>query len=450
MHARVRTFPPLLALALACATPVPPPELPGLVTSPVEIGDAEVRITNQAVVLLDGSGTMHDRGSFSLGSQLARSFVAGLPSPDAPTRSGAPTDYLASFTGFRSTSFLPGVPAAAPYDPATLRADADGFASRTETFTPIPYVLRLSHDAVGAGELRKAVVIFSDGLGDNGSGPNEALQQEAIDVAKALVQESAGEVCLWAVHVGQDLPTDEVSGEKLMRDLGALTACGGFRKGEELAPAAGGGDGAGVLQLVRDVMLGPGDVAPSVPTGPGITFSLNFLFNQYSLCYVRSASDAAEAYAESLAANRQREERPGPCPDALGPRQLRAFLPKITDALRRNPDEPIFITGRTDPIDTAGYNQCLSELRAWEVRSYIAEQLAADPDAQELFLRRSRAVGLGEADPLRQPDGQDDPLRRAEMRRSEILTKQLPGDFPAGVQPLTSPPTGLAECRARR
>lgn len=457
MHAWNRiTVLPLLAFAITCATPADPPKLPALVSSPVQLGAGEIRITHQVIVLLDGSGTMHDRGSFPLASQLARSFVAGLPAASAPTKLGSPADYLASFTGFRSTAFLPGPPAATPFDAASLQAGADGFSSRTDTFTPIPYSLRLAQEALQAGGLRKAIVLVSDGIGDNGTGPSEAMQQEALDLAKAMVEESDGQLCLWAVHVGQDAPGDPVSGEKLMRDLGALTPCGGFRKGEAIAGTAGG---EGVLQLVRDVMLGGADrgAGPDIGTCEGLTFSLNFLFNQYSLCHVRALGDEAEGYATSLAANRTRQERPGACESAFGPRQVRAILPKVVEALRECPNDPIYITGRTDTVDTQGYNQCLSELRAWELRSYIAKQLEgeAEPGIRELFLKRSKVMGLGESTfqkPVRPECGEpDDAVARGQMRRTEILTgRLLRGEIPAGVQPITSPPAGLAECRARR
>ena len=454
MHAwkRIATL-LLLAFAITCATPAEPPKLPSLVSSPVQIGADEVRITHQVVLLLDGSGTMHDRGSFPLASQLARSFVAGLPAADAPTKPDGSADYLASFTGFRSSAFLPGAPAATPFDAASLQAGADGFSSRTDTFTPIPFALRLADAALQAGGLRKAVVLVSDGLGDNGTGPNEAMQQEALHLATEMIEKSDGQLCLWAVHVGQDAPGDPVSGEKLMRDLGALTSCGGFRKGETLAGAAGGD---GVLQLVRDVMLGRADIA-DIGECEGLTFSLNFLFNQYSLCHVRSRGDAAEGYARSLAANRSRQERPGACEGAFGPRQVRAILPKVVEALRECPNDAIYITGRTDSVDTPGYNQCLSELRAWELRSYIAQQLegAVEPGIRELFLKRSKVIGLGESTfqkPVRPECGEpDDAEARGQMRRTEILTgRLLRGEIPAGVQPITSPPAGLSECRARR
>ncbi|MBW2243338.1 MAG: hypothetical protein JRH01_15230 [Deltaproteobacteria bacterium] len=461
MHARYRIAAlPLFAVAITCATPAEPPMLPSVVSSPVSLGSGEVRITHQVVVLLDGSGTMHDRGSFPVASQLTRSFVAGLPAKNAATRAGGPADYLASFTGFQSTSFLPGAPAATAFDSASMQTGADAFQSRTGTFTPIPYTLRLAHDAIRAGSLRKAVVLVSDGLGDNGSGPNEAMQEEALVLAKAMIADSEGEVCLWAVHVGQDAPGDPVSGEKLMRDLGQLSPCGGFRKGEELVAASGASGSSGVLQLVRDVMLGSSGergVGPDIGSCEGLTFSLNFLFNQYSLCHVRAQGDSAEGYSQSLAANRSRKERPGACEDALGPRQVRAILPKVIEALRECPDDPIYITGRTDTVDTPGYNQCLSELRAWELRSYLAKQLegAAEPGIRELFLKRSKVVGLGEStfqQPVRPECGEPDNAEaRGQMRRTEILTgRLLRGEIPAGVQPITSPPAGLAECRARR
>ncbi|MCP3985787.1 MAG: hypothetical protein GY723_15490 [bacterium] len=444
---------PLFAAAITCATPAELPTLSSLVSAPVSLREREVRITHQVVVLLDGSGTMHDRASFPVASQLTRSFVAGLPEASSPTRPEGPSDYFASFTGFRSTVFQPSPPAQEAFDPTSLQAGADGFRSRTNSFTPLPYALRLTHDAVQAGALRKAVVIVSDGLGDNGSGPNEATQQEALDLASVMIAESEGEVCLWSVHVGQDDPEDPVSGEKLMRDLGALSSCGGFRKGEDIVA---GPDGAGVLQLVRDVMLGITE-GPDIGECEGLTFSLNFLFNQYSLCHVRPQGDAAEGYSESLVANRSRQESPGTCEDAFGPRQVRAILPKVVEALRECPNDPLYITGRTDTVDTPGYNQCLSELRAWELRSYLAKQLegTGEPGIRELFLKRSKVVGLGEStfqQPVRPECGEpDDAEARGQMRRTEILTgRLLRGEIPAGVRPITSPPAGLAECRARR
>ena len=85
----------LLALgAIGCAAL---PDKQPTPTQPIQVGADEWRVTDQVVVITDGSGTMYVNETFPEAKALTQSFVAAMPAANAPARRSG---YEAELVGF--------------------------------------------------------------------------------------------------------------------------------------------------------------------------------------------------------------------------------------------------------------------------------------------------------------------------------------------------------------
>lgn len=347
----------LLALAaFGCKTL---PDKQPIAAQPIQIGGSDWRVTDQVVVITDGSGTQYVNETFPDAKALTRSFVASMP--DANTPSASQRVYDASLVGFggddREAAPL------APFDRGRLASTAAdlhvmGDISGLGGETPLHAVIAESQSALSGKPGRAALVIFSDGLPDD-----EAL---ALDSARRLVKARQGNVCFHTVQTGTD-----PEGAAFLKELAGLTSCGSYRAGSQIT------SNYEVQQLARAVFVGPAGL-PAVAAGPcdavvrlrGIEFGFD-----------------KDQITESS----------------------RPVLDAAAQRLRECPDIKVTIGGYTDSVGTEAYNQDLSYRRANAARGYLIQQ--------GINATRLQAEGFGESDPVAPNDTADG---RAQNRRVEL------------------------------
>lgn len=99
----------------------------------------------------------------------------------------------------------------------------------------------------------------------------------------------------------------------------------------------------------------------------------------------------------------------------------------------------VTVTGYTDNIGTADYNQNLSEQRAQAVVDALQPQTSNSPVTYE-------AVGDGEADPVapnQNRDGTDNPAGRQQNRRVTVSYMVSQGNAGSGTAASVAPPTNV-------
>jgi OOP family OmpA-OmpF porin len=353
----IRVGTAVLALAaFGCKTL---PEKQPIATQPIEIGGDEWRVTDNVIVITDGSGTQYMNETFPDAKALTRSFVSAMPAAEA--RSASRSGYDAGLVGFggddRQTAPL------AAFDRGRLASTASelevmGDINGLGGETPLHAVIAESQAALASKSGRAALVIFTDGLPDD---PGLAL-----GAARQLVKARQGNVCIHTVQTGTD-----PEGATFLKQLSALTSCGSYRAGSQIASSHE------VQQLSRAVFLGSGDL-PAVAAGPCEAVvrlrGIEFAFDRDEI--TESSKPVLDAAAQRL---------------------------------RECPDIKVTVGGHTDAIGTDAYNQDLSYRRANSARSYLIESgIASD---------RLQAEGFGESEPVA-PNDSD--AGRAQNRRVEL------------------------------
>lgn len=300
-------------LALGCVSTMLPTQAP-LAVNPIQFGAGEVRGPDQAIVITDSSGTMFQNQTFPEAKALTQSFVAAMPARDS-------SGYDASLIGFggddRITSPLQAFDRGALANTAAslrILGDLDGYGGRT----PLHNVMGEVRGALTGKSDHAAVVLFSDGLPDDGAA--------AIRGTKALAAAYSGKVCIHTVHTG-----DDPLGSEFLAILSKVTGCGTAREASSVSsPAA-------FTQFVRDVFVVTGkEEKPNVCGGVIRLRGVEFEFDKAVL--TPTSEVVLDAAAEGLSA----------CPNV-----------------------PVRIEGHTDSLGSEEYNQGLGQRRADAVRSYL-------------------------------------------------------------------------------
>lgn len=361
----MRLLPPVLRFALASlllaalgCTSIP--DKAPIQTGPVSVTGEDWRVTDNVILITDASGTMWMKKTFPDAKALTRSFVSAMPSSEA--RAAQPGNYNTGLIGFggddRKSTAL------SPFDRGRLASTAAnleimGDISGMGGTTPYAAVLTEATQQLQGKSGRAALVIFSDGVPDS--------EEAAMYAAQRLVKSYPDEVCIHAVHTG-----DDPEGYAFLDRLTRLTSCGSIRAASSI------GSGPEVQRFASTVMLAPGLAAVAAAPGPcagvirlrGIEFAFD--------------SDAI-----------QEDSRP--------------VLDVAVEQLSRCPDIDITISGHTDSIGTETYNMGLSNRRAESTRRYFIQNGIAPG--------RLDAEGRGESDPIA-PN--DTAAGRAQNRRVEL------------------------------
>lgn len=349
----------LLPLAVGCAKPMP--ERSPIATEPIQLSQDEWRVTDQVIVVTDGSGTMYVNETFPDAKALTRSFIEALPATNAPAANSG--NYGAGVIGFggdeRETAPL------GAFDRGRLAATASnltimGDVSGRGGTTPYAAVLREIASELSGKRGRAAVVFFSDGVPDDAAA--------AMAAGKRLAAGYRDGVCFHGVHTGTD-----PEGYEFLKRLSGLTSCGSVRA------ASAVGTSFEVQQLARAVTVGPADLPP-VAAGPGPCAGV------VRLRGIEFAFDRSEIRSDS-----------------------RPVLDVAVEQLNRCPDIRVTISGHTDAVGTEPYNVDLSYRRAQATKQYLVD---SGVDA-----RRLEVEGLGEANPVAPNDTVSG---RAQNRRVEL------------------------------
>ncbi len=301
----------LVAFALGCAGPSA--TVTPMQASPVSPGSDELVGVNQAVVILDSSGSL-DNNVFPREKALVESFVGAMPSGQ----------YAASLIVFGGTERQQVMQSS--FERAGLKKGAYE-ARHLKAGTPLHAVLAEVAEDLEGKSGRLAVIIFSDGkqTGDTGG---EIAPQAVLDSAGALIEAYKGTTCIHTVQVG-----DDPDGAELLRALAGLTNCGSARTSTSL------GNVASLQSFERKVFFVPAPPTPPVAARPREFARIHFEFDKY---------DIREEDHERLAA--------------------------VAKALRANASLKLRVDGFTDNIGPAEHNKTLSVNRAQTAASYLIER----------------------------------------------------------------------------
>ncbi len=332
----------VILLFSACAKPYP--ERRPLEVAPVSVSRGEQRITDQVIVIIDGSATMVQEANFPEARALTQTFVAARP--EANVRSKGGETYQAGLISFGGGER--GGAKLADFN-RELLADKAAYLRPYGSLTPLDQVLGEAQDELAGSSGRAAIVIFSDGL--------PSSEQSAITAAQSLISKHNGEVCIHTVHTG----TDAAGGAFLSR-LSSLTGCGSTRTGGSLAAASA------IDSFEQQVFLGPAAL-PAVAT-PGPCES------RIVLRGVQFEFDQSQLMAESG-----------------------VVLDAAVDQLRQCPNIAVRVNGYTCSIGTDDYNDGLSKRRADAVRSHL---INAGVDSGRL-----ETGGFGESNPVASNSSED-------------------------------------------
>ncbi len=306
----------VILLFSACAKPYP--QRSPLEVSPVSVRQGEQRVTDQVIVITDGSATMVQEANFPEARALTQSFIAAMP--EAGVRSKGTETYQAALISFGGEE-RGGAPLA-DFN-RELLADKAAYLRPLGSLTLLDQVLGEVEDELAGSSGRAAIVIFSDGL--------PTSEQNAIAAAQSLISNHNGEVCIHTVHTA----TDAAGGAFLSR-LSSLTGCGSTRTGGSLAVAS---DMDG---FQRQIFLGP--AALPVVAAPGPCES------RIVLRGVQFEFDQSQLMSESG-----------------------VVLDAAVDHLKQCPNVSLRVDGHTCSIGTEDYNDGLSERRAEAVRRYLID-----------------------------------------------------------------------------
>lgn len=347
----------LLLAAMGCATP---PDKAPISTGPISVTGEDWRATDHVLLITDASGTMWMRKTFPDAKALTRSFVSAMPSADA--RAANPGNYTAGLIGFGGddrTSL-----ALTSFDRGRLGSTAAGLEIMGDIngmggTTPYAAVLTEATQQLDGKRGRAALVIFSDGVPDS--------DKAALYAAQRLVQRYPDEVCIHAVHTG-----DDPEGYDFLKRLTNLTSCGSLRAASSIS------SGAEVQQFARAVLVTPGirpvAAAPSPCAGKIRLRGIEFEFNKATL-----TGDS------------------------------KPVLDVAVQQLSSCPDIDITISGYTDSIGSEAYNMGLSRRRAESTRQYLVES--------GIPAGRLNTRGFGESQPIASNDTE---AGRAQNRRVEL------------------------------
>ena len=336
----------VMLLFSACAKPYP--ERRPLEVAPMSVSRGEQRITDQVIVIIDGSATMVQEANFPEARALTQTFVAAMP--EANVRSKGGETYQAGLISFGGGER--GGAELADFN-RELLADKAAYLRPYGSLTLLDQVLDEALDELAESRGRAAIVIFSDGL--------PSSEPSTIAAAQSLISKHNGEICIHTVHTG----TDAAGGAFLSR-LSSLTGCGSTRAGASLAAASA------IDAFERQVFLGPAALPAVATRGP--------CESRIVLRGVQFELDRADVTPASG-----------------------VVLDAAAEQLRQCPNIAVRVNGYTCSIGTDDYNDGLSERRADAVRSHL---IKAGVDSGRLETR-----AFGESNPVA-PNATEDGRRQ--------------------------------------
>ncbi len=320
-------------LGFACAQPPYKPPFTSVVVRP---GPEEAVIVENVVVIVDASGSIDRELLFPREKAVLEAFVAGMP----PGTYNAGTYIL----GGRPDDHLP----PEPFDRWDLAEHAHGL-SHTSRETPLARILRgLPGTIVDAGG-RSAIVIVNDGVPTRygryiGGG-------ETLAVARRLIEQASGEICLHTVRLGAD-----ERGPELLRALADLTPCGSYRELPEIESARP------LAAFQREIFIGP-KPAPEAPRVRAMTDldqdGVDDRFDRCARTPIGATVDergcwVIEDYVFETGKAEIRE-------------QHRPALSEVAKVLAANPSLRVRLDGHTDDTGSTEFNFRLADARATAV-----------------------------------------------------------------------------------
>ena len=331
--------------AVACATPVVQP----VAVSPVTPGSGETVVVDQAITIVDTSGSISRREQFPQQKATAQALVSAMP--EGRYEAGSIV-----FGGInRETRPL------APFDRSSLARHAGDMRYMSEG-TPIDQAIREAGEQLKGRKGQAAITLISDGLPTDVGG-REMAPENVIDAAKEVAGAHDGDLCFHTVQIGT-----EPAGTQLLQDLSKVTGCGSFRNASSLNSAAA------LQSFQREVFMGKTQVAAPVDgddDGDGVPNSRDKCPGTPKLARVdeRGCWVIANLHFDTDSSKIHPDDR----------ELLRTRGVAILEA---NPDLRVRIDGHTDSRGSEAHNQALSERRAAAVRDYFVEQ-GIDPSRLE-------------------------------------------------------------------
>lgn len=191
-------------------------------------GPGEGIVTNQAILLVDASGSMYPADKFALAHELAHGFWSAAPSGsyDAGTMSYGST-YTHAWVKYPSE----------PFNRTELQG-AVAMMGYIGGSTPLALALKSTGGEIADSVGRTAVVVFSDG---------KTEPTEVLDTIARIKEVHQGPLCVYTVQFG-----DDEAGGKLLLDMVEVAGCGSTRHASAIS------DPAGMEAFIREIFFGPG------------------------------------------------------------------------------------------------------------------------------------------------------------------------------------------------
>ncbi len=359
-----------------CVSPPRPTEV--IEATRVEPGENEALRIDQAVLLLDASGSMQVASTFASTQNLASSFVAGMPEGGyavAVLNFGGDANEVLAFAPFDR------------YDVDSAVVDGELLGKSTDFPALLADVQLMLEERTGT----TAIVVFSDGVAAR-YGRNLG-HASTVAAAKQLVAAHDGQVCFYTIQSQND-----PAGRQLMKALAGVTRCGEYRHADSLT------DADSLYELQRALFIV--ETAPAVGAAAPVFIDedqdtvedgVDQCLGTPRMAHVNEFGCwVLESYAFEKKAWELLESQ-------------YSSLDKVAEVLKMNPDLRIRIDGHTDSVGTEEFNQTLSERRAGAVRDYL---VGVGIDAKRLETR-----GFGLSSPVA---SNDTPEGRASNRRCQM------------------------------
>lgn len=358
-----------------CVSPPPPTE--ALEATIVEPHENEALRIDQAVILLDASGSMETANTFISTQNLASSFVQGMPEgayPVAVVNFGGDENEVLDWAPFER------------YDVDSAVVDGELLGKSTDFPSVLADVEVLLQQRSGT----TAIVVFSDGVAAR-YGRNLG-HASTIAAARKLAAANDGEVCFYTIQSRND-----PEGQELLEGLAEVTKCGVYRHADSLT------DPGSLQKLQRGLFFV--ETAPAVSAAPvfvdadqdGVEDGVDQCLGTPRMAHVNEVGCwVLESYAFEKKEWKILKAQYG-------------SLDRVAGVLEMNPDLRVRIDGHTDSAGTEEFNQTLSEQRAGAVRDYL---ITVGIDGERL-----ETQGFGMDSPVA---SNDTPEGKAKNRRCQM------------------------------
>lgn len=342
----------LLGLAMLAAAGCQTfPDARGLHVSQVVPKENEQIVRDQLLILVDSTDSVGINKAFCYEKALTEAFAAAMP--EGKYEAG-----LYSFSGTPEDQWLK-YPSSPFCRDGMVKAAAD--LKLLGGSTPLAHALQSLKAPLQAKTGRSALLVISDG--------KVCCPPKVLQACEALKAAHSGDLCIYTVHVG-NCPC----GRKLMEKMATVNGCGGFYE------AAGLNSPAAIEGLVRDIFLGPKEVAKAPAPGPKAERTKIILSN------VLFDLDKAILKPEG-----------------------KVEVDKLVAEMKAHPKDTVLIEGHTCDLASDEYNLALGQRRADAVKAYM---LQAGIDAARLSTK-----SYGESKPASPNDCEE---HRKLNRRAEF------------------------------